>query len=171
MPSSTLTLTRTLTQTYLQSLLLYDQQTGVFTWRVDRGHRRLKGTRAGCLDGAQRIIGIDGKYYREHQLAFLYMTVSVPVEIDHRNLDSTDNCWDNLREATHAQNCANRRLYKRNKSGRKGVTLHKSGKWLAGLRFHGNYIYLGVFEHKEDAANAYKVKALEIFGEFANIGV
>ena len=54
-------------------------------------------------------MSIDGAVYYEHRLAWVYMKGDdqpMP-RIDHRDLDGTNNAWDNLRAATGSQNMAN----------------------------------------------------------------
>lgn len=98
-----------LSQEYLKSILHYDPETGILSWKVDR--RRVKiGQIAGYLCLGYVAIGIDGKLYKGHRLAWLYMTGEWPKdEIDHINRTKHDNRWVNLREATKEQNCDNRK--------------------------------------------------------------
>lgn len=59
---------------------------------------------------------------------------------------------------------------KNNTSGFKGVTFHKSSqKWMARIHLDNKPIYLGLHPTREDAAVVYNEKALELFGEFANL--
>lgn len=89
--------------------------------------------------------------------------------VDHRNGDGLDNRRTNLRPATHAQNMANKRRYRNNTSGFKGVTRNTgTGRpWRAALKVDGRRIHLGYFDTAEDAARAYDAGALDLFGEFA----
>jgi hypothetical protein len=100
-----------LTQDYLKSILHYDPISGVFTWKVNRWVAQV-GKPAGTLaHNGYRIIGIDGKRYRAHQLAVLYMTGYLPVypkdEVDHLNSEGDDNSWDNLELTNHTGNVNN----------------------------------------------------------------
>lgn len=65
-----------LTQEQLKELLNYDQETGVFTWRTQLGNPRIgavAGTMAGKGEHKTLRIGIGGKSYLAHRLAWLYM--------------------------------------------------------------------------------------------------
>ena len=110
----------------------YDPTTGIFTWRVRRSTMTLAGHKAGYVredSGRKRIfISIKKKKYSAHKLAFLYMIGNIPKEIDHEDRDSTNNKWSNLREATHQQNCFNRKKRSNNTSGYKGVFFDKKKK-------------------------------------------
>lgn len=88
--------------------------------------------------------------------------------VDHKNQDSLDNRRENLRFCSNSQNMANQGLYQNNSSGLKGVDWHASRqKWRSYIRFKRKKIYLGSFDVKQDAADAYDAKARELFGEFA----
>ena len=85
-------------------------------------------------------------------------------------LATLDNRKENLRIATIGQNNRNKRKYKTNTSGFKGVSLHTaSKKWSAQIRCGGNPIYLGLFETPEEAHAAYSLKAKELHKEFARV--
>lgn len=91
--------------------------------------------------------------------------------VDHINGNKLDNRRSNLRLANMGLNVANRpkgaqRQGIREKSKYKGV--HKNSAcatWTARCAQH----YLGSFDTQEEAAKAYDEKALELFGEFANL--
>lgn len=91
------------------------------------------------------------------------------METDHINGDRLDNRRENLRMATHQENCRNMRPLK-NKSGYKGVQWYKRDqRWVAFLTVNDKHIYLGYFDDPKDAAEAYNKGAKKYFGEFARL--
>jgi hypothetical protein len=163
----------TLTQERLKELLHYDPETGVFTWLKSRGVRKAGSVADGQHRPAGRQtyvrIGIDCNRYDAHRLAFLYMTGRWPnPEVDHIDLDGTNNRWSNLREATTSQNGANRGKHRDNKSGFKGVYAD-GNKWLACIMVNYRAIRLGLFSTKEEAALAYNEAAKKHHSEFARL--
>jgi hypothetical protein len=156
----------------LHSLLDYNPETGIFTWKkaYGRGVSHSKpGDRAGYRNWCgHRIITVDRKKYREHRLAFEFLGFSIPdgFEIDHINGLYDDNRISNLRLATHQQNLANCKNRKNNKSGKKGVSKHKGGYWRARIMVGGKEIFLGLFLNLEEAAKAYAAASRTHFGEF-----
>lgn len=87
---------------------------------------------AGYDAGGYRNIRIDGRAYRVHRLAWLWMTGEWPdPECDHINTVKNDNRWFNLRKATRGQNAANRNANSTSWTGQKGVTWDKrNSKWM-----------------------------------------
>jgi hypothetical protein len=147
--------------------LHYNPATGVFTWLVDRGSNLCQGQIAGSYgDRGYLTICINYRRYYGHRLAFFYMTGRWPnPEVDHEDLDKSNNRWSNLREATRPQNAANRSRQSNNTSGFIGVTKSRRG-WQAQIGHHGRCIYVGTFSSIEDAVRSRAAKALEIHGEF-----
>lgn len=94
--------------------------------------------------------------------------------IDHINGDGLDNRDENLRPCTVSQNLANSRNHKKTKKGGKykGVTfcIEVTGKrpWRARIGFQNTVVYIGRFSTAKEAARAYDLKAVELFGEFAH---
>lgn len=89
-------------------------------------------------------------------------------EIDHIDGDRLNNRKANLRLVTSHQNKMNSRLRSDNSSGFKGVTWSKDKRrWQAQIMKHGKNHVLGRFKTPEEAAEAYKDAALEMFGEYA----
>lgn len=86
-------------------------------------------------------------------------------EVDHRNGDGLDNRRENLRPATHQQNCCNRKKKSDGITSKfKGVSYKKShNKWVVQL----NGKHVGIFDNELQAAGAYNLAALAEHGEFA----
>jgi hypothetical protein len=153
-----------ITQQELKQRLHYDPETGIWFW--------LKGNRVGKVAGVlqgnsrgkkSRYISIDYKRHPASHLAFFYMTGQWPLEeMDHINRDALDDRWFNLRPATRSENEWNKSAYKNNKSGHKGVYLHRTHSgcyWIASIRRNGNRVSLGTFASAEMAAEAYETAA------------
>jgi hypothetical protein len=157
-----------LTAERLRELLVYTPETGEFHWAVSKGAARRGGLAGGSVGGTGYLnIGIDGKLYRTHRLAWLYVYGEWPEnEIDHINLVKTDNRIKNLRQASHTENMANKPVYKNNVGGLKGVR-KRGQKWHAQIQSGGKIKFIGSFSTPEMAAAAYSAAAQEMFGEFA----
>src|SRR6266436_3752554 len=96
------------------------------------------------------------------------MNPPVRMQVDHINGNRFDNRKENLRICTRSQNCTNRKSWKPNISGYRGVTFHKTTKkWRATIKIKQQKITLGLFFNKEQAALAYNQAAIAYFGEYA----
>lgn len=162
-----------LTQEILKSRLTYEPRTGEFFWLVKPAGNVRIGQLAGSPNSDGYIqIRIFGVLYKAHRLAWLYMTGQWPAgEIDHRDGDTTNNRWINLREATREQNCQNRRLRKDSGTGVKGVGLNrKTGKWTAYVKASGVVHHLGSFDTKAEAEAVRTEAAKRLHGAFSSEG-
>lgn len=178
-----------LTAEYVRAILLFNPETGQFSWRKRSAdmfrdgqfskeracgiwNTRFAGKLTGHAhpDGGVRL-HIDGKTYWAHRIAWLYAYGRNPTaEIDHKDGDSSNNKISNLREASRAENARNVSLCSANTSGFKGVSWHKRrAKWTAQIGFNKKQIHLGVFDRAEDAAAAYKNAASKLHGAFARL--
>lgn len=114
-------------------------------------------------------IGIDGRIYLAHRLAWFYCHGEWPLGgLDHANGMPTDNRIANLRLATHSQNLANSRA--RNWAGLKGAYYnprYKHRMWVSQIKYGGRSHHLGYFETAEAANAAYLAAATKAFGSFA----
>ena len=153
-----------LTVERLKELLEYDPATGLFTNRVPRGNLTVD-TPIGWENGkGYKRLKIDGGRYMAHLVAWLYMTGEMPKsKIDHKNGVTSDNRWDNLREATDLQNTYNKGLYKNNRLGIKGVTQTSSGSYMVRVN-HKSY---GCYKDLELAEFVAQEVREGLHGEFA----
>jgi hypothetical protein len=147
----------TLTAERLRELLHYDPDTGSFTWKVKVSHRCVIGSEAGTLQKrGYRTIGIAGKRYQAHRLAWLYVHGEWPAgEVDHWNGAHADNWIKNLRDVPPRVNKQNiRAANKDNSSGFLGVS--RNGKrWAAQLDNGGRKVYIGTYDSPQEAHEAY----------------
>lgn len=154
----------------LREVLDYDQETGVFAWKISTSNSVKIGDVAGSINGdGYRKIKLDGREYQAHRLAWIYVTGEWPKEfIDHINSTRLDNRFSNLREATHAENRRNVGKQTNNSSGFKGVCWHnQTQRWQAQIAVNGRNKYLGLFDTPEAAHAAYRVAAEKLHGEFS----
>lgn len=118
-------------------LLDYNQETGVFKWKVKVARPIKIGTVAGYIRNGYRYITIDKVDYAAHRLAMYYIHKYWPEnEIDHINRVKDDNRICNLREVSTSCNQRNAKNWNTNTSGVKGVC------WDSTERKWFSYIYL-----------------------------
>lgn len=144
----------------LRATLSFDPATGRFIWLRPYGTKTKIGSVAGGRSKHQgySVIWINKKSYRAHRLAWLYMTGAWPIgEIDHINGDRSDNRIANLRDVTAKQNQQNRRYARPdNVSSLIGAGwIASRKKWRARICLDRRSIYLGYFDTKELAHDAY----------------
>lgn len=176
-------------QDQLKSLLHYNPETGIFTWKARdeskfssyRGfkvwHGRYLGKEAGyvhiCERGkSYRRINIKPNIYQSHRLAWLYVHGEIPsdMEVDHINGNGCDNRICNLRLVDRSENCKNIRKSSANKSGVVGVFwVSEKRKWRSSIKINGKNIFLGYFNNINDAASA-RLKAEKHYGFHQNHG-
>lgn len=181
-----------LTAQFVRSILDYDPETGVFTWKMrpvsmfkdgkqsaeqnaKKWNTRFAGKTAGVKIGPKAkpyiAITINRTKYRAHRLAWLIVYGEWPPEgyhIDHINGAGLDNRIANLRLATRSQNMANRGAQRNGASGFKGVSWNKQKlRWEAYICINNKQRHLGYFDIAEEAHAAYVAAARQDFGEFA----
>ena len=146
-----------LTAGRLKSLLDYDPETGVFTRKIRTSNRITVGDVAGFLHvTGYWVIKIDGKAFKGHRLAWLYIYGCWPThEIDHINGDPADNRIENLRDITHAHNVQNlRKARSDNASGFLGVHKVAAG-WKVNIQLDHVPMKLGTYDTPEEAHQVY----------------
>ncbi|MEF9874734.1 MAG: HNH endonuclease [Glutamicibacter sp.] len=150
----------------LDRLFGCNPETGVLCHRVVRGAGR-KGAVVGTPNKHGYLVAtIDYKHYLVHRIVWAMAKRQDPgsAVIDHVNGITDDNRISNLRLADQVLNGLNARLSKRNKSGFKGVYYDRSKRlWRASICNR----FIGRFRTIEEAAEAYRLAALELGGNFA----
>jgi hypothetical protein len=178
---------------YLRECFDYSPQTGELRWRArplthfqkkakpgwlaERNqaswNRKYAGRPFGKISTDGSHIGVvDYVYYKAHRIIFKWMTGTDPIQVDHRDRDRLNNRWDNLRNATQAQNQANVGAMRHNKVGLKGV---RRVPWHDGFTarismMNRKSVSLGFFPTAEAAHAAYCVAAQARWGEFWSAG-
>jgi len=157
-----------ITQKTLKEWVNYYPLSGNFYWLKGKNIHKMAGSKNS--QGYYKI-RICGSLIPAHKLAWLYVTGKWPTnEIDHKDCDPSNNCFDNLREATHAENCRNRRKRSDLTSRFKGVSWKKRNKkWCAQIKTSGKVYHLGLFHTEELAHQSYQSKAIQLFKEFARL--
>jgi hypothetical protein len=164
---------------YLDQCFEYDQETGELRWKerpvshfpTKRAaaiwNGRFAGKLAGCANAdGYRIVGVGTINWLAHRLIWKLMTGDDgPESVDHRNGDTGDNRWCNLRAATKTEQAWNAVPPKNSRTGRRGVSPHRR-KWGARIAMNGMVRWLGVYATVEEASAAYNAAARELHGEF-----
>lgn len=162
-----------LTHEFLKSTLHYSIITGQFYWLKSRGRIKSGDIAANLQTNGYGRIGIKGKVYKAHRLAWFWVTSEWPIaDIDHKNGIPNANYWLNLREATRSQNCWNTRTPSNNTSGYKGVTWYKPyQKWNACIVANKKVKNLGYFDDIESAYSARLKAEQSMHGDFARAAI
>lgn len=129
----------------------------------------IAGQRAGS-GRARRRVKIDGTFYREHRLIWMWWHGEDPGElvIDHLNNDPSDNRINNLRVATVTQNAYN---YASKKRPYRGVEVRQSQRgerYYVGIKHQGKQIILGTYATLEEAIEARQSAELQYWGELSD---
>jgi len=153
---------------FLRECFDYDPETGIVRWRErplshfsDEGlwsswNIRFSGKQAGSpIKTGYLLASITPRDEKRfgvyvHHIAWALTTGEWPKnEIDHRDHDRANNRFNNLRQATHAQNHQNRKTVR-------GTTYEpRTGKWCARIHVDDRNIHLGTFGTEAEAREAY----------------
>jgi hypothetical protein len=149
--------------------LEYDPLDGSFTWIRSPARKIRVGQKAGNLTvkGYWKL-RFEGKEYKAHRLAFLFMEGWLPEEVDHEDLNSSNNAWNNLRAASRIEQNRNRQVFKNNRLGVKGVT-RQGKRFRARITIDERCVTLGYFDTLPEATEAYAAAAKKNFGAFARM--
>jgi hypothetical protein len=136
-----------------------------FNWHAVRNKRTFYVCRVVRKEGS---VGPKYKYRK----IFMHNMIMGGFGNDHKDNDGLNNQRSNLRKANNSQNTQNRRGKINGTSKYHGVHLMKKHKikiWASSIRMNKKLYHLGYYENEIIAAKAYDKKAIELFGEFANL--
>jgi hypothetical protein len=167
-----------LTAKYVRSILDYDTETGVLTWKYNPNkplnwNARYSGKRAGRVTNMGYIrLSINNREYMAHRIIWLINKGCIgDNEIDHINGVKSDNRLCNLRLATRQQNEWNRPGHKNVSSKHKGVFwVARDKRWRAEIVYNGKTQYIGQYECEELASLVYSEHADKLYGEYSYAG-
>lgn len=164
------------TRAQILRCLTYSPDTGEFVWlrrpeMPASWNGKWAGKPAGNVDQGYVRIGLFGRRFKAHVLAWLIMSGEWPGgEVDHINRVRNDNRWVNLRLANDHQNACNRSLRSDNSTGHVGVTIRPdTGRYQASICHLGRKHHIGVFDTIQEAAAARDAAAIRLHGEFARL--
>lgn len=147
-----------ITQKHLKECLVYNEKTGIFTWKVrpidhfcDLRAQKIWNTRYSGKKAGTQFNNGSGKFYLKitisyktihaHRIAWMMVRGEWPLEIDHSDGNGLNNKWLNLSNGTHIDNCKNTRIRPDNKSGVVGVSrCCKSNRWIARIGSGNNNV-------------------------------
>lgn len=164
---------RTLTIERVHELLRYDPDSGKLFWRVDirsGANGNQCHARAGDEAGHKRkdgyiSVSVDGYVWKAHRLIwFMVKGVKPRTEVDHWDLNRSNNRWGNLRDPKLFGNRWNKRAKRGTASGMKGVSLMSNGRYIARIQVT---LYSG--KSPKAAAIAYEKAARALHGAFLNL--
>ena len=147
-----------------------------FKYENDKMYKLLKGgEKWNCCndnkpsDKGYIKIKINKKFYLLHRLIYKYhnedwdITFSPNNEIDHIDINPSNNKIENLRVANHSQNSRNQNKQKNCSSKYIGVSWNKQkNKWKAQISINNKQNHLGYFINEDEAGEAYQKKYNEI---------
>ena len=142
-------------------------------WELVRGYRwrAFKGPTNNTWYALTSVRRDDGGQRGVYMHRLILGLTDPRIKSDHRDGNGLNNQRWNLRACANSENLRNRGAQANNKCGFKGVSWRKDcGKWRADIMADGKRKHLGHFKTPEEAHQAYCAAAIELHGEFANVG-
>lgn len=138
----------------IQRHILYNAESGLFTWIKPHGSR-IPGKVGETDKDGYLIIYFKGKRIKAHRLAWFLTYGELPKQIlDHIDGNKCNNRISNLRISTNRLNQINRKIHRDGHLA--GTTFSKRGKkWVAQIQINSLKKTLGKFDTQLEAHEAY----------------
>ena len=151
---------------------IFEYKDGVLFWKAKKSSNTRQDFSAGSIAKRGYVsVRLCGKHYYVHRLIYMMHYGFMPEFLDHIDGNKLNNKIENLRSATKSENNRNKKLYKNNKSGVKGVQWNEPcKKWRAVLKLDGKNKHIGLFNTIDEAEHAIKEARVKFHGEFSNNG-
>lgn len=148
--------------TFLAEKLRYEPSEGKFYW-LDSGEE------AGYNKMGYRYLMVDGTEYAVHHLVWFYEKGEWPEDkdVDHINMNRSDNLICNLRLASRSQNMLNTKAHKDSSTGVKGIVKRENGKYSVRITVNGKYKCFGCYDSLEFAELVAEEARARYHGEYA----
>jgi hypothetical protein len=138
--------------------------------KVYRSSNATKGQEAGGVNDREYfVLWFRGKSYKNHRVIYFLKTGIDPEEkeVDHKDTNSSNNKFSNLRLATHAQNQHNKSRQGNNTSGVIGVYWdEKRKRWRCQIKYKSKNIDLGSFINFDEAVAVRIAAEYRLHGEY-----
>lgn len=158
------------TRESIHKLLNYDPETGLLRWKYRPEQRTGSFNQIYAnkiVDTSSFHLQIYKRNYAISRICWLhYYGEPVPDLIDHIDCNVKNNRPNNWRAATRSQNNANQKIRKDNTTGIKGISINKSGNYLARVQ-HQGIEYTKTFRNIETAIQWRQATYEHFFKEFA----
>jgi len=138
-----------------------------FKHRNPQSNRMKAGDIAGTINAkGQRVIRVQGRLYKAHLLAHLYMLGEWPSgTLIPKDWNRDNNAWSNLEPRTHQQQAWHMREHQTNATGYRGVTYNRRrNKYEAYIKENGKRRRIGRYDTAQDASSAYEAEAQRVRG-------
>lgn len=152
----------------------YDPETGELYWKEKGPNKNTTSPVGTHVNNGYRQVLVDGKLEYVHVVIWVMHNTQFDrgkCSITHINRDVADNRIENLALIDRAtvRHRTRQIAEKMNVTGYRGVTRKVSKNYRATIMDQGTFIGIGMYETAEEAARAYDKKAIELFGDFAEL--
>lgn len=158
--------------TYKEAHKYFEYKDGNLYWKRYRNNNAKAGDKVGYYMGADKkylATKFEGEFVFVHRLIYLMHHGIFPDEVNFIDGNSHNTRIDNLRSMTRSETTFSSRKRKDNTSGYKGVSFDNTkSKWQAVITKNRKRTFIGYFDDKESAYEAYLEMAYALWGDLAS---
>ena len=157
----------------IEDWVYLDLETNRLRWKKSPNNRVAKDSFCGGVSKTTGYLYVNISYngkaysYYQHSVIWRLRFGYYPEDcLDHINGDKLDNRIENLREVSHSQNMKNLKTRGDSKTGFRGVSQMKNGRYRAYITTDRVTRHIGCYGCKTAAALAYDIESLKYHKEF-----